>query len=315
MRFIYLVSIQIVMVSSLCFVSTKGAFAANILNTRFGPIEIFPPDNPWNQDVSKFPVHPNSTAFINSIGAGKSLHPDFGSIWDGAPMGFPACAIVTGNQKKVPVHFEYPAESDSGPYPIPPDALTEGGPDANGDRHVIVIDQQNRKLYELFDAHKAGDGWKAGSGAVFDLTTNALRPAGWTSADAAGLPIFPGLVRYDEVVTQKEIHHALRFTTSRTQQAYIEPARHFASKNKDKKLPPMGLRVRLKADFDISGYPAKVQVILKALKTYGMILADNGGDLFISGVHDMRWNNDELGALKRVQGRDFEAVFTGEREM
>jgi len=288
--------------------------APSLLTTPYGPLKLFPKDNPWNRDISNYPVHPNSKSFINAIGTDKPIHPDFGTVWEGVAVGIPY-VVVNSDQKKVPVHFQYASESDPGPYPIPQDAPVEGGDNAKGDRHVIVIDYHDEKLYELFDAHKDGVGWQAGSGAIFDLTSNKLRPAGWTSADAAGLPIFPGLVRYDEVVQQKEIRHALRFSVVKTQRAYIEPARHSASKNTDKNLPPMGLRLRLRANFDISGYPINIRVILRGMKRYGMILADNGGDFFISGVHDMHWNDEELGTLKRVKGSDLEVVYTGEKEM
>jgi len=280
------------------------------LKTRFGEVEIFPADNPWNQDVSRLPVHPNSADYVASIGADKPLHPDFGTVWNGAPNGIPYVAVGP-DQPKVPVTFEYADESDKGPYPVPPDAPVEGGPDAKGDRHVLVVDAANRKLYELFSAYKTEAGWKAGSGAVFDLTGNKLRPAGWTSADAAGLPIFPGLARYDEIVERRELRHALRFTVKRTQRGYIAPATHWASKSRDRKLPPMGLRLRLKADYDVSKFPPSAQVILNGLKRHGMLLADNGGDWFLSGAPHEKWSDDELNTLKRVKGRDFEAVATG----
>lgn len=270
----------------------------------------FPDDNPWNTPVDKLPVDARSRAFIKSIGADKPLHPDFGPPYEGAPIGIPY-VVVSGTQPKVQVSFEYADESDPGPYPIPPDAPIEGGPQADGDRHVVVFDRDNEKLYELFSATRAGKGWQAGSGAVFDLRTNELRPEGWTSADAAGLPIFPGLVRYDEVMEQKEIRHALRFTVQKSQRAYLAPARHWASENKDPSLPPMGLRVRLKADYDISKFPESAQVILRCLKTYGMFLADNGSDWFISGVPDDRWDDEALGAIKRVKGSDLEVVEMG----
>jgi hypothetical protein len=270
----------------------------------------FPADNPWNTPVDKLPVDSNSAAFIKSIGADKPLHPDFGTPYEGAPIGIPY-VVVNGTQPKVPVAFEYVDESDPGPYPIPPDAPVEGGAQGDGDRHILVLDRDNEKLYELFSASRSGKGWSAGAGAVFDLKSNKLRTAGWTSADAAGLPIFPGLVRYDEVTEQKEIRHALRFTVQKTQQAYVPPARHWASETKDHALPPMGLRVRLKADFDISNFPEAAQVILRCLKTYGMILADNGSDWFLSGTPDDRWDDEALGAIKRVKGRDFEVVEMG----
>ncbi|HNQ35258.1 MAG TPA: hypothetical protein PKN80_04255 [bacterium] len=269
----------------------------------------FPVDNPWNQDVSGLPADPNSAALIASIGLNKGLHPDFGTVWNNAPIGIPY-VIVPGTQPKVPVSFEYAAESDSAPYPIPANPPIEGGPTASGDRHLLMLDRDNRKLYELYAAYpeEGGKRWRAGSGAIFDLTSNALRPAGWTSADAAGLPIFPGLVRYDEVMETGEIRHALRFTCTRTRRAYVFPARHFASRLTDPGLPPMGMRVRLKKNYDTSGFPAAARIILEALKKYGMILADNGGDWFITGAPDPRWNDEELATLKRVKGSDLEVV-------
>lgn len=278
-----------------------------------GSLQIFPPDNSWNQDISNLPVHPNSANLIASIGADRGLHPDFGTVWEGAPIGIPY-VMVNGNQARVPVSFYYPTQSDPGPYPIPPNPPIEGGPDSDGDRHILVIDVDNRKLYELYDAWPDGPGWAAGSGAIFDLDSNAVRPAGWTSADAAGLPIFPGLARYDEIVEQGELRHALRFTVSRTQSAFIYPARHQASSSTNPNYPPMGLRVRLRADFDISPFPPCVQVILRGLKRYGMLVADNGSNWYVSGAPDSRWNDDELSSLSSVKGRDFEVVYTGEPE-
>jgi hypothetical protein len=275
--------------------------------------KLFPADNAWNQDVSSLPVDPNSDNLISSMGLTKNLHPDFGTVYAGAPNGIPYI-VVSGLQQRVPIIFDaYGDESDPGPYPVPPDAPIEGGPNATGDRHVIVINRDNWKLYELFTASpvNGGTSWRAACGAVFDLSSNALRPAGWTSADAAGLPIFPGLVRYDEVFEQREITHALRFTASRTRRAYVHPARHFASSNTSPNLPPMGMRVRLKASFDISRFSPAMQVILRALKKYGMILADNGSDWFVSGAPDARWSDDELNTLKSVRGSDFEVVQMG----
>ncbi|HEX8352194.1 MAG TPA: hypothetical protein VF611_04830 [Pyrinomonadaceae bacterium] len=272
---------------------------------------LFPADNSWNQDVSNEPVDPNSANLIASIGLNMSLHPDFGTVWNGAPNGIPY-VVVSGSQPKVPITFTaYGDESDPGPYPVPPGAPVEGGPNGTGDRHVIVIDRDNWKLYELYSAYPNGAGWSAASGAVFDLNSNALRPAGWTSADAAGLPVFPGLVRYDEVFGRREITHALRFTAQRTRRAYVFPARHFASSDTNPNLPPMGMRVRLKASFDVSGYPPAMQVILRALKKYGMILADNGSNWYVSGAPDPRWNDGELNTLKTLKGTDFEVVRMG----
>jgi hypothetical protein len=270
----------------------------------------FPDDDPWNQDVSRLPVDPNSDALVRGIGLARPLHPDFGTAYNGVPNGIPYI-VVPGTQPRVPVEFEYAHESDPGPYPVPLDAPIEGGPMGVGDRHVLVIDRDGWKLYELFSAKPARNGWLAGSGAVFDLDRNTIRPAGWTSADAAGLPIFPGLVRYDEVVEQGAIRHAIRFTCARTRRAYVPPARHYASQDRSPDLPPMGMRVRLKADYDISRFPPAARAILAALKTYGMLLADNGSDWFISGAPDPRWNDDELGTLKRVKGQDFEVVRMG----
>lgn len=282
----------------------------SVLKTEFGDLEILPADNPWNTDVSRLPVHPKSPAWLASIGLDKPLHPDFGTVWNGAPNGIPY-AVVGRDQPKVAITFQYADESDAGPYPIPKEAQIEGGEKSEGDRHVIVVDFHGKKLYEMFSAQRQGADWKAGSGAVFDLTSNNLRPAGWTSADAAGLPIFPGLARYEEAVEQGEIRHALRFTARKTQRGYITPATHFASRSNDANLPPMGLRIRLKADFDISRFPKTAQVILRGLKTHGMLLADNGGDWFISGAPHPRWNDDELNTLKKVKGSDFECVETG----
>ncbi len=268
---------------------------------------LFPADNPWNQDISKEPVDPNSDRIIASIGVGRPLHPDFGSAY-GIPY-----VVVDAKQPRVPVTFEYKDESDPGPYPIPANAEIEGGPSSKGDRHVLVLDRDSWMLYEIYASYPqdGGKSWKAGSGAVFDLKSNKLRPAGWTSADAAGLPILPGLVRYDEVAVQKEITHAIRFTCVKTRKAYIAPATHFASSKTDESLPPMGMRVRLKADYDISKFPPEAQVILTALKKYGMILADNGSDWFITGAPDKRFNDDAINTLKQVKGKDFEVVKMG----
>jgi hypothetical protein len=267
---------------------------------RFGDCPVFPPDNAWNTDISAYPVHPNSANFLAAIGGGN-LHPDFGDVY-GIPFN-----VVPGDQPRVPIDFYYPDESDPGPYPIPPDARIEGG----GDRHILAIDRDHCVLYEVYDAQPAGGGWEAGSGAIWDLKVNAARPAGWTSADAAGLPIFPGLVRYDEVVEQGAIRHALRFTVKRTQRAYIAPASHWASDLTDPNLPPMGLRLRLRADFDLTGFDPQVQVILRALQQYGMIVADNGSNWFITGALDARWDNEILDQLKSVSSSNFEVVDTG----
>jgi hypothetical protein len=270
---------------------------------------VFPTDNIWNARVDKLPVDANSSAYIASIGADAGVHPDFGSgLWEGGPIGIPF-TIVTASQPKVPVVFEYADESDPGPYPIPSNAAVEGGDQSDGDRHVLVLDRGACVLYEMFSSYLQSDGsWEAGSGAVFDLGSHALRPAGWTSADAAGLPILPGLVRHDEVAAGA-INHALRFTARHTRRAYVWPARHYASSLTGSQYPPMGQRFRLRANFDISGFSSDVQVILRALQLYGMMLADNGSPWFISGVPDEDWDNDTLvSELRRVKGSDFEAV-------
>jgi len=275
--------------------------------------QLFPPDNPWNQDVSTMPVDPNSTNLISSIGVNTGLHPDFGTVYNGAPNGIPY-VVVTGTQSRVAINYTaYGDESDPGPYPVPTNAPIEGGPNSQGDRHVLVIDRDNWKLYELGYAFPINNGasWNANCGAVFDLNSNALRPAGWTSADAAGLPIFPGLVRYDEVFEQGVITHAIRFTVQNSRRAYVLPARHYASSNTSPNLPPMGMRVRLKASFNISAFSPAMQVILRAMKKYGMIVADNGSNWYFSGAPEPRWNDDELSTLKTIKGSNFEVVQMG----
>jgi hypothetical protein len=269
-------------------------------------LQVFPSDNPWNTDISGEEVDPNSDNLIAGIGKDVRLHPDFGTKWQGVPIGIPF-NVVGPDQPKVNVSFYYSSESDPGPYPLPPDALIEAG----SDRHILVVDTFHKKLYELYDATKSGSGWKAGSGAIFDLTSNALRPDFYTSADAAGLPIFPGLVRYEEVMIKKEINHALRFTVRNSRNAFVHPATHAASNSNNVNYPPMGMRVRLKAEFDISGFSPNVQVILKALKKYGMFVADNGSNWYISGEHNMKWDDDELGQLKTIKGSNFEVVKMG----
>lgn len=263
---------------------------------------IFLPSSPWNTPVDTAEVDPDSDAIIALIGANDAFHPDFGADWNGGPFGIPY-VVVDGTQAMVPVTFGYDDESDPGPYPVPPNAPVEPG----SDRHVLVVDRDNWVLYEMFDARRSGSGWTAGSGAVWDMKTNHYRPAGWTSADAAGLPILPGLVRYDEV-SGGAIEHALRFTVSVTRRAYVFPASHWASNNTDPLRPPMGMRVRLKAGFDVSGYPPQAQVILVALKKYGMMVADNGSDWYLSGTADARWDDAQINTLKQLRGSDFEVI-------
>jgi hypothetical protein len=267
---------------------------------------VFPASNVWNRRIDRLPVARDSAATIASIGAGTGLHADFGAgLWEGAPIGIPV-TVVGHSQPKVRVRFEYADESDPGPYPIPADVRIEGGRSSSGDRHAIVVDRSSCRLYELYALYP---GWRAGSGASWSLRSNRLRPAGWTSADAAGLPILPGLARYDEVA-RGSIPHALRFTVQRTRRAYVYPARHYASDLTDPRLPPMGLRVRLKASFDVSPFPRQARIVLAALKRYGMIVADNGSSWYVTGAPDPRWSNDQLHALDGVKGSSFEVVDT-----
>jgi len=266
--------------------------------TSGAPCYIFPSSNVWNQPVSGLPVASNSEAMISAIGSSAYLHPDFDAIGDGIPYNMVSSSTPTYN-----VSFDYADESDPGPYPIPSSPRIEGGSDA----HLLAIDLGQCKLWELYDVRRSGSGWAAGSGAVFDLRSNALRPEGWTSADAAGLPIFPGLVRYEEVMAG-EIDHAIRFTAPSTC-GYIYPARHLTA-DPCSNLPPMGLRVRLKASVDISGFGPHAQVVLTALKRYGMILADNGSPWYISGVPNSSWDDDEFHKLQTLHGSDFEVVDT-----
>jgi hypothetical protein len=272
---------------------------------------IFPRDNHWNQPVQRLPVHHNSDAIVRSIGLDEHMHADFGSgLYNGAPIGIPF-VTVGRSTRRLPVSFEYASESDRGRYPIPPRVPIEGGRSSDGDRHVIVVDRSRCRLHELFAAYpeQGGKRWRAGSGAVWSLRRNRLRPRGWTSADAAGLPILPGLARYDEV-RRGHIDHALRFTAARTRRAFVYPARHYASDLDDPDLPAMGQRLRLKRGFDVSGFPRQSRVVLRALKRYGMILADNGSPWFVSGAPNRGWNNDDLHSLQRVPGRAFEVVDT-----
>ncbi len=288
--------------------ATRVGAASSASSATIGGCPLFPANNVWNADISRLPVSRNSANYVASMGLGGHLHPDFGSgLYNGAPIGIPY-VIVPGNQPRVKVNFQYAGESDPGPYPIPANAPIEGGPQSTGDRHVLVVDQGNCTLYELFAGYPQKDGsWSAGSGAVWHLTSNALRPATWTSADAAGLPILPGLVTYNEVASGV-INHALRVTANQTQQAFLWPARHYAASSRNPNLPPMGLRLRLKASVNISSFSRIDRIILTALKRYGMIVADNGTSWFISGSPDSRWNNDELHALTSIPGSDFEAV-------
>jgi hypothetical protein len=272
-----------------------------------GGCPLFPPDNIWNTAIDTAPVDARSAAYVGTIGASAHVHPDFGTVYNGAPNGI-AYVLVSGAQALVPITFQYANESDPGPYPIPADAPIEGGPSSNGDRHVLIVDIDRCKLYEIYNAQPQADGtWHAGSGATWNLESNALRPATWTSADAAGLPMLPGLVRYDEVASG-EIAHALRFTAPQTQSTFVWPGRHEASDLVGQQYPPMGQRFRLKADYPIGGFSPAMQVILRALKKYGMMLADNGSAWYLSGVPDPRWDDDDLHTLVQIPGDAFEAV-------
>lgn len=298
--------VLLVLLYVLMFTVSVAAQADEPTGPRVGDCPVFPADNPWNTDISDYPVDPLSDTYIASISAegDEYLHADFG---EDPTYGIPYI-VVDGDQPLTDITFtEYGDESDSGPYPIPEDAPIE----FSGDDHVIAVDGENCMLYELYAAEWNGKGWYAASGAVFNLLSNELRPEGWTSADAAGLPIFPGLVRYDEIEAGA-IEHALRFTVNESQRAYILPATHYASSNTDPTLPPMGLRLRLRADFDVSEYEGMSRIILEALKTYGMIVADNGTSWFITGATDPRWDDDDLNQLKTVPGDAFEVVVTGE---
>jgi hypothetical protein len=278
---------------------------AGAAEPRVGGCPLFPADNVWNARVDALPVHEQSDAFITSIGRDRGLHPDFGTNPD---YGIPY-VVVPADQAAAPVSFEYADESDAGPYPVPASPPIEGGSSASGDRHVLIVQQESCQLYELFAAYPNGDGsWRAGSGAIWDLRSHALRPDSWTSADAAGLPILPGLVRRDEVAAGA-IEHALRFTARRTRRAHVWPARHDASSITDSGVPPMGQRFRLKSSFDTSGFSADSRVILLAMQRYGIILADNGSDWFFSGTSDSSWDDDALvSEFRRVLGSDFEAI-------
>jgi hypothetical protein len=268
---------------------------------------VFPRSNPWNRPINRLPVAQDSAAIVRSIGVDTGLHADFGSgLWDGGPIGIPI-TVASAATPRSRVRFDYADESDKGPYPIPRNVKIEGGAQSDGDRHALIVDRSSCKLYELYDLHHTSSGWTAGSGAIWSLRSNRLRPAGWTSADAAGLPIMPGLARYDELA-RGGIDHALRFTVQRTRRAYVYPARHYASDLTDPSLPPMGLRLRLKASYPIAGFPPQARAVLIALKRYGMIVADNGSNWYIGGAPDPRWSNDQLHTLGRVKGSAFEVV-------
>ena len=284
-----------------------GVSVASAQAPTIGKCSVLPSDNIWNTPVDQLFVSGSSSAWVTTIGSTKTVHADFGSgLYNGAPIGIPYVKVA-GSQTRYPASFTYADESDPGPYAVPLDAPIEGGAQSTGDRHALAVDIDNCVLYELYAAYPQAASWSAGAGAIFNLLSNALRPSGWTSTDAAGLPVFPGLLRYDEVAAG-EIRHAIRFTVPQTQRAFLWPARHYASSLTGTQYPPMGARFRLRAGFDISGFSAANQVILRALKKYGMILADNGSAWYISGAPDPGWNNDDLHNLGLIHGSDFEAV-------
>ncbi len=280
---------------------------------RVAGCPLFPASNPWNQRIDTLPVAPDSATLIRSIGLDTPVHADFGSgLWDGSRIGIPYVVVHGRTTPKSRVTFDYADESDKGPYPIPRNVPIEGQPahGDTGDRHALIVDADSCRLYELYALRRTSTGWAAGSGAIWNLRSNAVRPAGWTSADAAGLPILPGLARWEGDASTGRIDHALRFTVERTRRAYIYPARHYASDSTDPSLPPMGLRVRLKASVDISRLPPQARIVAQAMKTYGLILADNGSNWYVTGAPDPHWSNMELHALGALTGADFEVVDT-----
>ncbi len=287
-----------------------AAGAAAPASPTIGGCPVFPSTSPWNERVDTLPVAPDSAGLIASIGLDSHVHADFGSgLWDGSRIGIPYVVVHGKKTPKSRVSFDYADESDKGPYPIPASVPIEGQPaNTDGDRHALILDRDTCRLYELYALHRQGSGWAAGSGAIWNLRSNALRPAGWTSADAAGLPILPGLARWDGDASTGAINHALRFTADRTRKTYVWPARHYASSDSTASLPPMGLRVRLKASVDISKLPPQARIVATAMKRYGMILADNGSSWYVSGAPSPRWSNDQLHALGQLTGADFEVV-------
>jgi hypothetical protein len=294
-----------VKVAAIAFVALLAGAAAP--SPTIGGCPLFPATNPWNQRVDKLPVAANSTQVIASIGNDVGVHADFGSgLWEGSKIGIPYTVVHGTTTPKSRVTFEYADESDKGPYPIPANAPIEGG----SDHHALIVDRDSCRLYELYALQRQNGRWTAGSGAIWSLRSNAVRPAGWTSADAAGLPILPGLARWAADAATGQINHALRFTVQRTRRAYVYPARHYASSSDDPSLPPMGLRVRLKASVNIAKLPPQARIVAQAMKTYGMIVADNGSNWYVTGAPSPHWSNDQLHALGALHGSDFEVVDT-----
>jgi hypothetical protein len=303
-------AVKLLAVAAVTFALTGSAAAPA---PTLGGCPVFPASSVWNRPVDKLPVAANSATLIGSIGMDAGVHADFGNgLYDGSRIGIPYIVVRGSKTPKSRVAFDYADESDKGPYPIPAGVPIEGAPaPANdGDRHALIVDRDSCKLYELYALRRQGSGWAAGSGAIWNLRSNALRRASWTSADAAGLPILPGLARWEGDAATGRINHALRFTVQRTRRAYIYPARHYASDSTDPSLPPMGLRVRLKAGVDISKLPPQARIVAQAMKTYGLILADNGSNWYVSGAPSPHWSNDQLHALGSLTGSDFEVVDT-----
>jgi hypothetical protein len=302
---------MVAVLAAVAVTASAGAGTRTGGSPTIGDCPVFPASSPWNERVDALPVAKGSATLIRSIGLQSPVHADFGSgLWDGSRIGIPYVVVSGATTPKSHPRFDYADESDRGPYPIPANVPIEGQPHTgDGDRHALIVDRDTCTLYELYALQRTASGWSAGSGAIWNLRSTHLRPLGWTSADAAGLPILPGLARYDEVARGR-IDHALRFTAAHTRRAYVYPARHYASSSDDPSLPPMGLRVRLKASVDISGFPKQTRIVLQALKTYGMILADNGSDWYVSGAPSPKWSNNELHTLSRITGAMFEVVDT-----
>jgi hypothetical protein len=285
----------------------EGAVVRHLPGTA---CHVFPADNYWHADVSTLPVHPRSKAWLRHMSPDRDLHPDFGPSYGAQPVPYGIPYTVVGHgHRRVHVSFRYADESDHVRYPLGSDSKIEGGAGADGDRHVLIVDKGTCRLYELFDVHHAADGWRAGSGATWSLDSNKLRPAGWTSADAAGLPILPGLLRLDEVQAGR-VDHAIRFTTDVTDRRYIWPARHQAGSVDNHRYPPMGARFRMRAGFDLSGYRADTRVVLRAMKRYGLVLADNGSPWYVQGTSEKGWPSGLLDELKTIPARAFVAVDT-----
>lgn len=287
--------------------SVPGAPGAAGGSPRLAGCPVFPSSSAWNRRIDGLPVAPGSAATIAAIGADATMHADFGSgLWEGGPIGIPVTVVGARTPTARP-RFDHADESDRVAYPIPDSVLVEGGPNATGDRHAILVDRDACRLYELFALRREGERWVTGSGASWDLRSNRLRPAGWTSADAAGLAILPGLARFEEVAAGR-IGHALRITVPRTRRGWVWPARHEATDLTDPALPRMRTRLRLRRGVDISRFPRQARVVLRALREYGAVVADHGSAWYVSGVPDPRWSNDQLHALHRVPGSAFEVV-------